>query len=108
MSEPNANLPWSEQFRVVAKRWVDADAAATLLEDTKSATLSQMIQARGDMPVNRAESLVKASPEWRSHVEKTVDARSAANLLKVQMEYLRMKFSEWQSEEANKRHEARL
>lgn len=108
MTEPNANLPWSEQFRIVAKRWVDADAAATILEDTKSATLAQMVQAHADKPVNRAEAIVKASPDWRSHVEKVVNARCAANLLKVQMEYLRMKFSEWQSDEANKRHEARL
>lgn len=106
--EPTPNLPWSEQFRIVSKQWVDADAAATLLEDTKSAVLAERVQAHSDQPVNRAEAIVKASPEWRDHLEKIVTARRAANRLKVQMEYLRMKFSEWQSEEANKRHEARL
>jgi hypothetical protein len=104
----NANLPWSEQFRVVAKQWVDADAAATLLEDTKSAVLAERMQAHAELAVNRAEQLVKSSPEWRDHVEKMVNARKAANRLKVQMEYLRMKFSEWQSHEATKRTEARL
>ena len=103
-----ANLPWSEQFRVVAKQWVDADAAATLLEDTKSAVLAERMQAHAELPVNRAEQLVKSSPEWRDHVEKMVNARKASNRLKVQMEYLRMKFSEWQSHEATKRTEARL
>jgi hypothetical protein len=103
-----ANLPWSEQFRVVAKQWVDADAAATLLEDTKSAVLAERMQAHADLAVNRAEQIVKSSPEWRDHVEKMVNARKAANRLKVQMEYLRMKFSEWQSHEATKRTEARL
>ena len=102
------NQPWSEQFRVVAKQWVDADAAATLLEDTKSAVLAERMQAHAELPVNRAEQLVKSSPEWRDHVEKMVNARKAANRLKVQMEYLRMKFSEWQSHEATKRTEARL
>jgi hypothetical protein len=102
------NLPWSEQFRIVAKQWVDADAAATLLEDTKSAVLAERMQAHAELPVNRAEQLVKSSPEWRDHVEKMVSARKQANRLKVQMEYLRMKFSEWQSAEATKRAEARL
>lgn len=102
------NLPWSEQFRIVAKQWVDADAGATLLEDTKSAVLSERMQALGDMAVSKAEAIVKASPEWRDHVTKTVEARKLSNRLKVQMEYLRMKFSEWQSHEATKRTEARL
>ena len=108
MTAPAQNLPWSEQFRIVAKQWVDADAAASILEDTKSAVLSERMQALGDMPVSKAESIVKASPEWRGHIEATVNARKAANRLKVQMEYLRMKFSEWQSHEATKRTEARL
>lgn len=102
------NLPWSEQFRIVAKQWVDADAAATILEDTKSAVMAERMLGLGEMAVNKAEALVKASPEWRRHVESIVNARRAANRLKVQMEYLRMKFSEWQSENANKRAEMRL
>jgi hypothetical protein len=108
MSEPSPNLPWSEQFRVVAKSWVDADAAATLLEDTKSAVLAERMQAHAELPVNRAEQIVKGSAEWRDHIQKMVAARKQANRLKVQMEYLRMKFSEWQSHEATKRAEARL
>jgi hypothetical protein len=103
-----SNQPWSEQFRVVAKEWVDLDKAATLLEETKTLVLSQRIKAQGDIAHNRAEAQVKASPEWHDHVTKLVEARSAANLKKVQMEYLRMKFSEWQSENANKRAEMRL
>lgn len=104
----NANLPWSEQYRIVSKQWVDADAAASILEDTKSAVMAERVVALGDMAVNKAEATVKASPEWRQHVEAVVNARRAANRLKVQLEYLRMKFSEWQSHEATKRTEARL
>jgi hypothetical protein len=103
-----ANLPWSEQYRIVARKWVDADAAASLLEDTKSAFLSQRMQAHAGSAVNKAEMLIKGSPEWADFVEKMVAARKQANLLKVQLEYLRMKFSEWQSENATKRAEMRL
>jgi len=103
-----ANMPFSEQFRIVAKEWVDLDNAATMLEETKSAVLSQRMAALGDIPVSHAERSVKSSPEWLDFVRKMVDARSAANLKKVQMEYLRMKFSEWQSENATRRAEMRL
>lgn len=102
------NLPWSEQFRIVSKQWVDADAAATILEDTKSAVMAERMMALGEMAVNKAETLVKSSPEWRRHIESIVNARRAANRLKVQLEYLKMKFQEWSSENANKRAEMRL
>lgn len=102
------NLPLSEQYRVVAKSWVDADAAASLLEETKSAVLSKMMLSQGDMPVSRAEMNVKASDEWREFVTKMVEAREKAALLKVKLEYIRMKFHEWQSFEATKRAEMKL
>jgi hypothetical protein len=102
------NLPWSEQYRIVARKWVDADAAASLLEDTKSAFLSQRMQALADLPVSRSEAMVKGSPEWVDFIQKMVAARKQSNLLKVQLEYLRMKFSEWQSDNATKRAEMRL
>jgi hypothetical protein len=103
-----SNEPYSEQFRIVAKEWVDADAAASLLEETKSATLSQKMAALGDMPVSKAEMTVKASADWSSFIEAMVDARKRANLLKVKLEYVRMRFSEWQSSEATKRAEMKL
>ncbi len=104
----DTNQPLSEQFRRAADIWVDAEAAASLLEDTKSAFLSQQMQQHAALPVNRAEQIVKSSRAWTEYVEKMVHARKAANRAKVQLEYLRMKFNEWQSEEANKRVEARL
>ncbi len=104
----DSNLPLSEQFRVVAKSWVDADAAANILEDTKSAVLAERMLALGDMPVSRAEMIVKGSPDWFSHMETIKEARRKANRLKVQMDYIKMKSFEWQSENANKRSEMRL
>lgn len=103
-----SNQPISEQFRVTAKEWVDANSAAELLEETKSAFLSQLMARQGDVPVSRAELTVKASPEWSDYVTKMVKARERANLLKVKLEFIRMKFSEAQSFEANRRAEMRL
>lgn len=102
------NQPISEEYRVVAKAWVDAEAAASLLEDTKSAVLAQKMAALGDMPVSKAEMQVKASNDWFEFVESTVEAREKANLLKVQLEYIRMRSGEWQSAEASRRAEMKL
>lgn len=104
----DSNLPISEQFRIIAKKWVDADSAANMLEETKSAFLNQLMLAQGDMAVSKAEMIVKASPEWKEYVESMVNARKAANLLKVQLEYIRMQFYEWQSHNATRRAEMKL
>ena len=102
------NAPLSEQFRLAAKDWVDKDSAASMLEETKTAVLSQRMAALGDMPVNRAEQIVKASPEWHEWIAGMVKARTNANLAKVKLEWVRMRFQEWQSENATKRAEMRL
>jgi hypothetical protein len=101
-------LPVSEQYRIVAKRWVDADAAASLLEESKSSFLAKMMTELGDMPVSRAEMNVKSSVEWQEYIKSMVEARQKAALLKVQLEYIRMRFSEEQSYEATKRAEMKL
>lgn len=103
-----ANIPLSEQFRLCAKRWVELDSAASLLEETKSAVLAQRMTALGDMPVSRAEMQVKASQEWGDFITRMVRAREAANLAKVKLEWLRMQFSERQSIEATRRAEMKL
>lgn len=100
--------PISEQFRLSAKDWVEKDSAANLLEETKSAVLSQMMARLGDIPVSHAERAVKSSEEWLDFVTKMVKAREAANMAKVRCEFVRMKFQEWSSHNANKRAEMRL
>jgi hypothetical protein len=98
----------SEQFRLSAKEWVELNAAADMLEESKSATLSQMMMEQGDMPVSRAEMIVKASKQWQDYISKMVHARKEANLAKVKLEWLRMLFQERMSIEATERAERRL
>lgn len=106
--QPKSDIPISEQYRIIAKKWVDADSAATLREETKSAFYSQLMLDHTDKPVNRAEIAVKASDEWQDFVASMVEARKEANLLKVQLKYIEMKFYEWQSYNATKRAEMKL
>jgi hypothetical protein len=103
-----AIVPISEEYRLIAHQWVDAEAAAELLEQTKSAYLAKRMVALGEMPVSKAETLVKASDGWTDYLHKMIAAREKATGLKVQLEYLRMKHMEWQSENATRRAEMRL
>jgi hypothetical protein len=70
--------------------------------------INEVIGYHLDMPYNKAELAAKSSPEYKEFCTQMVTHRSAANLLKVQLEYLRMRFSEQQSHEATARAERRL
>lgn len=103
-----SNAPLSEQFRLAAKDWVEKEGAARLLEEGKTATLAERMNALGDVPVSHAERDVKASPEWRDYIRRMCEARTAANLAKVKLEFLRMRHMEQTSYEATARMEAKL
>ena len=109
MSQPmEGERPLSESYRIASKAWVDLDGAARLLEETKTAVLSQRMRQLGDMPVSKAEQIVKASPEWMDFIERMCKARTDANLAKVRLEWVRMKFSEWMANDATNRAEMKL
>lgn len=102
----------SEQYRLAGIEWAHLDAAANLLEESKSSVLSQMVgkllQAPGMTAYNRAEMTAKASPEWAEYIREMVKARENANLAKIDVEWIRMKYGEQQSAEATARAESRL
>lgn len=102
------NRPLSEIYREAADEWVDLDAAARLREETKSLRFAQRCMALGEMAVNKAEQLTKASTSWHEEVLMDVEARTKANKARVYMESIKMRFQEWQSQEANARLEAKL
>lgn len=109
---PERDRPISEEFRVIAKLWVTADADARLLEELKTTRLEQqkqnLIETEGDMPDSHAERRVKATPEWETYIQGMVDAKTEANMKKAHMEFLRMRFTEIQDANASARAEQRL
>lgn len=100
--------PLSEQYRLAAAEYVEAEARASLIEELKSSTLSQLMLELGDIPVNRAERDVKASKEWVEYINGMVEARRLANQAKHDLEVVRMKYGEQQSAEATARAERRM
>lgn len=105
----NNNPHWSERYRLAGIDWAEKNAAASLLEELKSATQSELQTKLGsDLPVNRAEQIVKSSSQWRDYIEKMVEARRIANEAKINLEAIRMEYFTEQSENATKRGEMRL
>lgn len=102
------DVPVSEQFRLAALQWVEIDASARMLEEGKTTYLAQLKAKLGDIPDSRAEKLVKSSPEWSDYIKKMVNAKTAANRQRVEVDFLKMRHMERNSEEANQRAERKL
>lgn len=104
----NSNEAFSDQWRRAALHANDLEAAASILENTRGAMLSQWKVELGDIADNKAEKLVKASPKWLDLNQRMVDARTRANAAKIEADYLKMKYYETQGDKADERVMARL
>lgn len=109
---PEREQPLSEQYRIIAKQWVDAEAAYKIMHDTKNSVRADMMRKVLDddktKKVNRAEIEVEASDEWTNYLTKMNELWRDANLKRAQLKYIDMRFQEWMNANANNRHEARL
>ncbi len=103
-----SDMPLSEEWRIISKKWVDAENSANMYEEGKSATLARMMVDKGEMAVSKAEMLTKASQDWADYIKAMVEARTAASYLKIQLDYIKMRHSEMMSHEASKRAEMKL
>lgn len=108
LNKVGTNFPLSEQWRLAAQRWVDMESAANLLEECKTACFAQRVSTQQSTTVARAELAVRSSTEWVDYLDKMCVARANANLAKVEMEVIRMRFWEQNSSEANRRKEMGL
>lgn len=100
----------AEKFRICAEEWADADAAYYLLDNTRTSIVGELVlaeQAKG-ATASKAEHIARSSKEYREHVEKTAAAKKQAGILRARMEYLKMRFSIWNSRDANARRERQM
>lgn len=102
------DIPVSEEYRLAAQQWVRVDAAARMLEEGKSAWVAQRINKLGDISQAKANTIVKASPEYSDYIKKMVNAKTAANEMKEELAWLKMRHMERNSEEATARSERKL
>lgn len=103
-----SNQPLSQQFYEAAQQWCDLECAASILEESKSAFLSQSMLKCGDIAVSKAELQTKGSEIWAEYITKMVKARTLANKARIYMEFLKMRAFEEQSRQATERTQARL
>jgi hypothetical protein len=62
--------------------WADADAAASLLEETRKSVMAKLVnEAEGSISGREYKAL--ADPEYRAHIAGMVTARKAANKARV-------------------------
>lgn len=68
--------------------WADANAAASLLEETRRSVRARMSRGyrKGGLGVSDAEAAAESSPEYVAHVEAMVEARRLADRAKIRLD----------------------
>lgn len=105
-----AERPISELFRIAGLEYADLNAAASLKEELRTATLARwkqevVTQHGGNMPDNKADRLVRSSDRWVDYNKDMVETRRLADRAFVQRKYYEMVDREKQSAEATARKE---
>lgn len=86
------SLPLKDPARLAAsivsrgEIWVDCNAAASVLEETKGTLLAKLLKEHFDQPAWKAEALAKSDPRYEEHIKAMVDARRLADLAKVKFD----------------------
>lgn len=99
-------------------RWVDLDAAASILEESRKSVLAKLILdcidnslaggSKRAMSIGQAEYHALADDTYRSHVDLMVEARKVANRAKVRYDLNRKKLDLLQTAHATLRQEMRM
>lgn len=108
MNDRRNDVDLSERYRLAALEWAELDSAARMLDEGKTTYLAQQKALLGDIPDSHAEKQVKASEPWANYIKTMVRAKTAANKARVEVDYLKMKFQEWISADANARVERKM
>lgn len=112
--DPDAEVEVVEQLGI---DWVDKDAEASFLEETKKTLLAQLVheqqtgsKAAGGRPMsmNQAESLAMADPRYEAHLKTMIEARKQANRARVLYEAGRTRIELMRSLVAARREEMRF
>ena len=102
---PEHEWPLSEQCRVAGDAWVTLDHEARLLEATKDIELAERIADLGNVPVTKAERMVKATGSWREHVELIVAAHVEAARAAARIRTIRISLSSASDGASWRRHD---
>lgn len=88
--------------------WAEADAAASLLEETRKSVLAKIQLECDAASIAAKEMYALADPEYRKHVEGAVSARKAANKAKVKYDSAKVLAELRRTQESTRRAEMNL
>lgn len=98
----------TERIVELGEDWADKNAAADILEETKSALLSELKTFSMEKSDAAKETEAKANPKYKAHLESMVEARRVANRAKVNYEAAKTWTDLLRTKEANLRAEMKL
>lgn len=115
---PERERPISELFRIAGDKYVAARKAFKTVDDTEKVKLARMKQryideCRKKDPTAKttdaaAERYVFMSDEWEEHLLHKIELDAEMQLLKIEMDELRMRHEEQRERSANSRNERYL
>lgn len=88
--------------------WADADAAASLLEETRKSMLAQLMAESDSSSIAGKEMAALGHPDYRRHVEGMVSARKAANKARVRYDSAKVLSELRRSQESTRRAEMQI
>ena len=91
-----------------AVKAAELDGAARMLEEMKKILLSELVNQSEKSSISKAEHWARDQSQYREHIEKMVNARTAANVAKAEWEATQMRFEAWRTLESTKRAEMNL
>lgn len=97
-----------ERYRIAGEAWANLDGAACLLEETRKSVRAQIMTTSGETSVSKAEMYAEADEEYRVHLERMVEARTQANIARVNYDAIRAWVDLTRSAEASNRAMATL
>lgn len=103
----------TEEVGLLGEEWADADAAASVLEETKKSELARLITLNLEektlsgkaMSVAQAEQKALSDPLYKEHLSKMIEARKEANKRRVRYDMGKMRLELYRSLQATLRNE---
>lgn len=94
-----------DQIVTAGETWADAEAAASLLEETRKSVLAKLMNDSAVASVAAKEMMALASDDYADFVAGMVKARAAANKARVRYDSARILAELRRSQESTKRAE---
>jgi NMD protein affecting ribosome stability and mRNA decay len=95
------------KLNATGEDWVDKNAAAEILEETKKSVLAELMNAL-EGPKTEREARALADPTYRLHITNMVTARKEANRARVKYDSMRVLAEMRRTQESTRRAEANI